>query len=62
MAIHTYGVTGHIRELDKTVNAIHKMAKITEALQEVKFTYTPREDLPAMPQLNLGSIVGGRGK
>ena len=62
MAIHTYGVTGHIRELDKTINAIHKMAKITEALQKVKFTYTPREDLPAMPQLNLGSIVGGRGK
>lgn len=62
MAIHTYGITGHIRELDKTVNAIHAMAKVSEALQKIEFTYVAREDLPEMPRLNVGGIVGGRGK
>ena len=62
MAIHAYGVTGHIRELDNTVNAIHKMTGITEALQCVEFTYTPRDDMPALPLLNVGGIIGGRGK
>ena len=62
MAIHAYGVTGHIRELDTTVNAIHKMTGITEALQRVEFTYTPRDDMPALPLLNVGGIIGGRGK
>ena len=62
MAIHAYGVTGHIRELDSTVNAIHKMTGIIEALQQVEFTYTPRDDMPALPLLNVGGIIGGLGK
>ncbi|MEE8443570.1 MAG: M20/M25/M40 family metallo-hydrolase, partial [Dehalococcoidia bacterium] len=62
MAIHTYGVSGHMRHRDKTVNAVHKMTSVIEALQRVQFTYTPREDLPAMPMLNIGSIIGGRGQ
>lgn len=61
LAIHTYGVTGHISQIEKTVNAVHKMTKVIQALQHVKFTYTPREDLPAMPRLNVGSVIGGRG-
>ena len=62
MAIHTYGVSGHMRQRDSTVNAIHKMTQVIEALQRVQFTYVPREDLPAMPMLNVGSIIGGRGQ
>ena len=61
MAIHTYGVTGHISRLEETVNAIHKMTGVIDALQQVKFTYTPREDLPDLPRLNVGSVIGGRG-
>lgn len=62
MAIHTYGVTGHISVQEKTVNAVAKMSKVIDALQHVEFTYTPREDLPAMPRLNVGSVIGGRGE
>ena len=62
MAIHTYGVSGHMRQRDTTVNAIHKMTQVIKALQKVQFTYIPRDDLPAMPMLNVGSIIGGRGQ
>jgi len=62
MAIHTYGITGHIGRLDGTVNAVQKMTSVINALLHVEFRYTPRADLPAFPRLNVGSIIGGRGK
>ena len=62
MAIHTYGVTGHIGRLEGTVNAVHTMTAIIDALRRVEFRHTPRPDLPAFPRLNVGSIIGGRGQ
>jgi acetylornithine deacetylase len=62
LAIHTYGVTGHIGRLEATVNAVHQRTKVLNALQRVEFQYTPRADLPALPRLNVGSIIGGRGR
>src|SRR5881296_4133304 len=62
MAIHTYGVTGHIGRLEGTVNAVHTMTAVVEALRHVQFQHTPRPDLPAFPRLNIGSILGGRGR
>ena len=62
LAIHTYGVTGHIRQLEGTVNAVEKMTRVIAALRRVKFTYQPREDLPDLPKLNVGSIIGGLGE
>ena len=61
MAIHTYGVTGHIRQAEGTVNAIHKMTDVIERLRQVQFTYRPRGDMPALPRLNVGGIIGGLG-
>src|SRR6266545_8379235 len=61
LAIHTYGITGHIGRLEGTVNAVHKMTAVVDALQRVTFRHTPRPDLPAFPRLNVGSIIGGRG-
>jgi acetylornithine deacetylase len=61
LAIHTYGVTGHISQVERTVHAVHHMARVIQALQGVRFTYTPRPDLPALPRLNVGSVIGGRG-
>jgi len=61
LAIHTYGVTGHISQVEQTVHAVHHMARVIEALRTVRFTYTPRPDLPALPRLNVGSVIGGRG-
>ena len=62
MAIHTYGVTGHVRQLEGTVNAVVKMTQIINALQNVEFTYQPRADLPDLPKLNVGSVLGGLGE
>jgi len=62
MAIHTYGVTGHIGRLTGTVNAVHKMTAVIDALARVEFRRPPRPDLPAFPRLNVGSIIGGRGR
>ena len=61
-AVHTIGRTGHMSRLDGTVHAIHKMMKVIEALGKVRFTYAPRPDLPDLPRLNVGSIIGGRGE
>jgi len=62
MAIHTYGVTGHVRQSEGTVNAVVKMTGIIDALQSVKFTCQSREDLPDLPKLNVGSVIGGLGQ
>ena len=62
MAIHTFGVTGHVRQPEGTVNAVVKMTGIIDALQSVEFTCQPREDLPDLPKLNVGSVIGGLGQ
>lgn len=62
LAIHTYGVTGHIGRLEGTVNAVHTMTAIIDALRRVEFRHAPRPDLPAFPRLNVGGILGGRGR
>ena len=61
MAIHTYGVTGHIRQPESTVNAVVKMTGVIDALQRVEFAYLPRQDMPDLPKLNVGSVIGGLG-
>ena len=62
MAIHTYGVTGHIRQPQGTVNAVEKMTRVIVALGRVEFTYQPRADMPDLPKLNVGSVIGGLGE
>jgi acetylornithine deacetylase len=62
LAIHTYGVTGHVRQLEGTINAVAKMTGVIDALQRVEFTYQPREDMPDLPKLNVGSVIGGLGE
>src|SRR2546425_13245705 len=62
LAIHTYGVTGHIGRLEGTVNAVHEMTAVIDALRRGEFRPTPPPDLPAFPRLNVGGIPGGRGR
>ena len=44
------------------MNAVVKMTQIINALQNVEFTYQPRADLPDLPKLNVGSVLGGLGE
>ena len=62
MAIHVLGNSRHISRKEEAVDAIAKMCKAVPAISNVDFTYTPREDLPGLPRINVGTIIGGRGR
>ena len=62
MAIHVLGNSRHISRQEEAVDAIAKMCKAIPAISKVKFNYTPREDLPGLPRINVGAIIGGRGR
>lgn len=62
MAIHVIGNSRHIVRKEEAVDAIAMMAKAIPAINGVDFTYTPREDLPGLPRINVGAVIGGRGK
>jgi acetylornithine deacetylase len=62
LAISTIGFSQHISKKQNAVDALAKMLKVIPALEGVQFRYTPREDLPDLPLLNVGCIIGGRGR
>ena len=62
MGIHTIGNSRHVSRMEEAVDAIEKMCKAIPVLKGVEFTHTPRADLPALPRINVGTIIGGRGR
>ncbi len=62
MAVHTLGRARHISRQEEGIDAIDKMCKAIPAIKAVKFRHTPRPDLPALPRINVGSIIGGMGR
>lgn len=61
-AVHAVGRSAHISRMEHGINAISKMAKVVQALERVKLRGRPDPDLPGLPRLNVGSILGGRGR
>ena len=62
MAVHVLGNSRHISRKEEAVDAIAKMCKAVPAIGNVDFTYEPRADLPGLPRINVGVIIGGRGR
>ncbi len=62
MAVHVLGNSRHISRKEEAVDAIAKMCKAVPAIGNVEFTYEPRADLPGLPRINVGAIIGGRGR
>ncbi len=62
LAVHVIGNSRHIVRKDEAVDAIANLAKAIPAINSVEFTYTPREDLPGLPRINVGAVIGGRGR
>jgi acetylornithine deacetylase len=60
--VHVLGRSAHISRAEHGVNAISKAARAVQALEALRLRGTPDPDLPALPRLLVGSIVGGRGR
>jgi acetylornithine deacetylase len=61
-AVHVVGRSAHISRLGRGVNAISKMARVVHALETLTLRGERDPDLPDLPLLLVGSIVGGRGR
>ena len=62
LAIHVIGRSAHISRLDRSVNAISKMVRVVQTLEALRLRGAHDPELPALPLLLVGSIVGGRGR
>ena len=62
VVIHTLGRATHISKKEHGVDAIAMMMRAVAALDAMRFTHTHDPDLPGLPRLNVGSIIGGRGR
>jgi len=62
LAVHVLGRSAHISRMEQGVNAIAKAARVVQALETLKITGAPDPDLPGLPRMNIGTIVGGRGR
>jgi len=64
-AITTLGKSKHISQREESVDAIQKMHSIQQRLYEMDdkkdWVYDFDPDVPKLPLMNIGSIVGGRG-
>jgi acetylornithine deacetylase len=62
LAVHVLGRSVHISRMEHGINAIAKAARVVQALETIKLTGQPDPDLPGLPRLNVGTIIGGRGR
>lgn len=61
-AVHVIGQTAHISRKGEGVNAILKAGEAAVALEGLALTGPRDADLPALPLIQVGSIIGGRGR
>jgi len=59
--IHIFGKTAWIgnRDLLDNVNAIEQAANAIEVLKAVSFRHQPHDELPGLPAIAIGGIIGG---
>lgn len=62
LAVHVLGRSAHISRMEQGINAIGKAARVVQALETVKISGQPDPDLPGLPRMNVGTIIGGRGR
>jgi acetylornithine deacetylase len=60
--LHVLGRSAHISRAEHGLNAIGKMARAIQALEALKLHGEADPDLPGLPRLCVGSIIGGRGR
>ena len=62
MAIHTIGRARHMNRMEESIDAIEKMCKAIPIIKGIEFSHRPRPDLPGLPRVNVGTIIGGLGR
>lgn len=62
MAITVLGYSRHISDRTGAVDAIEQMMKAIPAIKQTKFRAITDARLPALPLVNVGGIIGGRGR
>jgi acetylornithine deacetylase len=62
VVVHTLGRAMHISRKEQGSDAIAKMTRAIAAINAMRFTHTFDPDLPGLPRLNVGSVIGGRGR
>jgi acetylornithine deacetylase len=62
VVVHTLGRAMHVSRKEQGVDAIAKMTKAIAAIDRMEFTARHEPDLPGLPRLCVGSILGGRGR
>jgi acetylornithine deacetylase len=62
VVVHTLGRATHIGKKEQGSDAIQKMVRAIDAINGMAFTHTHDPDLPGLPRLNVGSVIGGRGR
>jgi acetylornithine deacetylase len=62
LAVHVLGKTAHISRKEQGVNAILKAGKVAQVIEDLELEGPRDPELPALPIVNVGSIVGGRGR
>ena len=61
-AVHVLGKTAHISRKDEGEHAILRAGEAVVALERMSLDGPADPDLPGLPRLNVGSIIGGRGR
>jgi acetylornithine deacetylase len=61
-AVHVLGKTAHISRKDEGEHAILRAGEAVAALEAMTLAGPRDPDLPGLPRLNVGSIIGGRGR
>jgi acetylornithine deacetylase len=62
VVVHTLGRATHISKKEQGSDAIAKMMRAIVAISAMKMTAVHDPDLPGLPRLNVGSVIGGRGR
>jgi len=62
VVVHTLGRATHIGKKEQGSDAIAKMMRAIAAINAMKMTAVHDPDLPGLPRLNVGSVIGGRGR
>ena len=62
VVVHTLGRATHISKKEQGSDAIAKMMRAIVAINAMKMTAVHDPDLPGLPRLNVGSVIGGRGR